>query len=67
MALDAKYGPVWSVVLGKNFGLFASYQQSQFAHFFVGRTEFVVFKAYGIQEEGRVPNPRLTRYGHYQV
>ena len=48
-ALDAEVGPVWSVVTGEAFGMFVTYEKCQFAHFYVGPNEFVVYKAFGAE------------------
>ena len=50
--LDAEFGPVWSIVMGNAFGMFVTYEKSQFAHFYVGPNEFVVFKAFGAEGTG---------------
>ena len=55
-ALDAELGPAWSVVMGDAFGMFVTYEQSQFAHFYVGPNEFVVYKAFGAEEANRPPS-----------
>ena len=55
-ALDAELGPAWSVVMGRNIGMFVTYEQSQFAHFYAGPNEFVVYKAFGAEEANRPPS-----------
>ena len=56
-SLDAEFGPVWCAAMGENFGAFVTYQQSQFAHFYLGPNEFVVYKAFGAEEANRPPAP----------
>lgn len=43
--LDKMFGPVWMVVVGDNFGVYVTYQQCRFAHFYLGDLSIVVFKS----------------------
>ena len=42
--------------MGRGIGMFVTYEQSQFAHFYVGPNEFVVCKAFGAKEANRPPS-----------
>ena len=47
--MDKIYEPIWNVFIGGDFGVFTTYQKGLFAHFWVGGTEVVVYKTFGIQ------------------
>jgi dynein light chain LC8-type len=42
---DAKWGPCWHVVIGRNFGSFVTHETKNFVFFYLGDKAVMLFKA----------------------
>jgi dynein light chain LC8-type len=45
--LDAKYGAVWHVIVGRHFGSYVSHDDKSFLYFFVGDVAFLIWRSKG--------------------
>lgn len=41
---DQRFGPVWMVIVGSNFGSFVTHQAQHFAYFYIGQKAILLFK-----------------------
>lgn len=44
---DKKYGPIWHVILGKNFGAEVAREKNHYIYFYMGQTAIQLFKSGG--------------------
>ncbi|KDN46779.1 hypothetical protein K437DRAFT_256054 [Tilletiaria anomala UBC 951] len=44
-AMDAKFGPTWHTVVGKNYGSYVTHETKHFIYFYLGQIAFLLWRA----------------------